>query len=149
MSNSNPGSGFDVSPELMTAGAGTFEAEAAALQQAVTALGTRLSADGACWGTDAEGAKFASTYQPAAAQIQSDLSDLVAGMERIAAALRASAAAYAAADQASVPSPASTTTPTPTAAPTTTSYPDPGSTFAPATTPLTVSGSALPISGAQ
>ena len=87
--------GFEIVPAAVAAAAGTFDAEASALTNAVVSLGKHLSGIGAAWGDDEVGERFGAQYAPAAETVLDNVEALAVGMFRIAAALRAVATAHA------------------------------------------------------
>lgn len=88
------GDGFEIVPAVVAAAAGTFDAEASALTNAVVSLGKHLSEIGAAWGDDIVGERFGAQYAPAAETVLDNVESLAVGMFRIAAALRAVAGAH-------------------------------------------------------
>jgi len=94
--------GFEVEPAALRRAGAAFHTEADLLIEAASRLETRLGQLGPCWGTDAVGARFGATYQPAADQVVSNLGGLSVGLLRIASALRAVADSYEVVDGATV-----------------------------------------------
>jgi uncharacterized protein YukE len=91
--------GFEVEPAALKGAAGTFDAEAEALETLARSLERHLQGLGACWGDDTVGQRFAAGYTPAEATVLGNLSSLSGGLVRIAAALRAVGESYETAEQ--------------------------------------------------
>jgi uncharacterized protein YukE len=80
----------------------SFDALADRIAEAYRRLGSVLDGEGACWGGDEVGARFAQAYQPAAERVRGAFPDLSESVHEVASALRTVAADVAASDQRAV-----------------------------------------------
>jgi uncharacterized protein YukE len=90
-----PGRGFEVEPAVLSGAAGTLDAEAHTLTNAVAQLALFLDSMGHCWGHDVVGVRFGSSYLPAVQSVLTNMDALSVGLVRIGAALSAVAESYA------------------------------------------------------
>ena len=93
--------GFSVDPDVLSAVAPRFSAEAQRLATALETLQSRLDSSGQPWGDDRAGKAFGAEYEPHRSEFEQALAVLALGLASIDAALTAMAGNHADADRAS------------------------------------------------
>jgi hypothetical protein len=94
--------GFDVDAERLAARASQFEPLTTRVAAIHRGLTDALSADGACWGTDAVGQSFSSVHAQPADDVLSRLSALSGRLGSVGTRLSGTAQTYGAGEQGAV-----------------------------------------------
>ena len=93
------GEKFEVQPDRLRDGAGSFGRAGDALSTAGTTLGSALDAQGQCWGNDESGQTFSKDYVPNAQSVRDAFATLAEALQAIKTALEESANSYEGSDQ--------------------------------------------------